>query len=94
MILSRTILTTPLGEMLALDSGEGLCALEFTGPRKRLPRLDARLERHCAQVLDIPYNAFSAIRLDKWKDGRNRERVERVLPQVADIASRMGYAAD
>ena len=52
---------------------------------------DSRLERHCAQVLDIPYNAFSAIRLDKWKDGRNRERVERALPQVADIASRMGY---
>ena len=46
LILSRTILTTPLGEMLALDSGEGLCALEFTGPRKRLPRLDARLRRH------------------------------------------------
>jgi len=55
---------------------------------------DSRLERHCAQVLDIPYNAFSAIRLDKWKDGRNRERVERALPQVAGIASRMGYAAE
>ena len=54
---------------------------------------DSRLERHCAQVLDIPYNAFSAIRLDKWKDGRNRERVERALPMVAAIASRMGYEA-
>ena len=53
---------------------------------------DSRLEQHCAQVLDIPYNAFSAIRLDKWKDGRNRERIERALPKVADIASRMGYA--
>ena len=31
--------------MLALDSGEGLCALEFTGPEKRLPRLEARLRR-------------------------------------------------
>ena len=30
--------------MLALDSGEGLCALEFTGP-KRLTRLEARLAR-------------------------------------------------
>lgn len=30
---------------------------------------------------DIPYNAFF------------RERVERALPQVADIASRMGYTA-
>jgi hypothetical protein len=54
---------------------------------------DARLEQHCAQVLEIPYNAFSAIRLDKWKDGRNRERVERALPAVAAIASRMGYEA-
>jgi hypothetical protein len=52
---------------------------------------DARLQAHCAEVLDIPYNAFSEIRLDKWKDGRNREKIERVLPQVADVASRMGY---
>jgi hypothetical protein len=52
---------------------------------------DARLQAHCADVLDIPYNAFSEIRLDKWKDGRNREKVERALPQVADVAARMGY---
>ena len=55
---------------------------------------DPRLQRHCAQVLDIPYNAFSPIRLDKWKDGRNRERVERALPEVAGIAARMGYTAE
>lgn len=54
-------------------------------------RFDARLERHCAEVLEIPYNAFSEIRLDKWKDGRNREKVERVLPQVAAVAAQMGY---
>lgn len=52
---------------------------------------DARLQAHCAEVLGIPYNAFSEIRLDKWKDGRNREKVERALPQVADVAARMGY---
>jgi len=52
---------------------------------------DARLQAHCAEVLDIPYNAFSEIRLDKWKDGRNRARIERVLPQVDDVAARMGY---
>ena len=46
MIISRAMLTTPLGEMLALDSGDGLCALEFTGPKVRLPRLEARLKRH------------------------------------------------
>jgi len=56
-------------------------------------RFNSGLERHCAQVLDVPYNAFSAIGLDKWKDGHNRERVERVLPMVAAIASRMGYDA-
>lgn len=52
---------------------------------------DARLQAHCADVLDIPYNAFSEIRLDKWKDGRNRDKIERVMPQVADVAARMGY---
>ena len=45
MILSRALLRTPIGDMLALDSGEGLCALEFTGPKKRLTRLEARLGR-------------------------------------------------
>src|SRR6476661_6321638 len=45
MILSRALLSTPVGEMLALDSGEGLCALEFMGPEKRLVGLEARLRR-------------------------------------------------
>lgn len=51
----------------------------------------ADLHDHCAQVLATPYNAFSEIRLDKWKDGRNREKIERALPQVAEVAERMGY---
>jgi methylated-DNA-[protein]-cysteine S-methyltransferase len=46
MQLSRAILATPLGDMLALDAGDGLCALEFTGPKERLPRLEARLRRY------------------------------------------------
>jgi O-6-methylguanine DNA methyltransferase len=46
MILSRATIETPLGPMLALASDAGLCALEFTGPRKRLTRLDARLKHH------------------------------------------------
>ncbi|MEQ6342129.1 MAG: sulfotransferase [Gammaproteobacteria bacterium] len=49
------------------------------------------LERHCAEVLDIPYNAFSEIRLDKWRDGRNHERIERIMPSVTDVARAMGY---
>jgi len=49
MQLFRTLLPTPLGDMLALASDEGLCALEFTtvrgsrGGENRLTRLEARL---------------------------------------------------
>jgi len=50
------------------------------------------LEDHCANVLATPYNAFSEIRLDKWKDGRNRQRIERVMDRVEPVARRMGYA--
>ncbi len=49
------------------------------------------LEQHCAQVLSRPYNAFSEIRLDKWRDGRNRARIERVMGRVAAVAGEMGY---
>ena len=51
MRLFRTVIPTPLGDMLALASDEGLCALEFTkveGPNRgqeRLSRLNARLQR-------------------------------------------------
>jgi len=51
----------------------------------------ADIRDHCANVLARPYNAFSEIRLDKWKDGRNREKIERVLPEVKAVAQRMGY---
>ena len=58
------------------------CGLAFT----------PALEQHCATVLDKPYNAFSEIRLDKWRDGRNRERIERAMPSVLNVAKKMGYA--
>jgi methylated-DNA-[protein]-cysteine S-methyltransferase len=51
MKLFRTVLSTPLGDMLALASDEGLCALEFTTVKgrargkERLTRLHARLKR-------------------------------------------------
>jgi len=45
VILARAVLTTPIGDMVALDSGAGLCALEFTGPEQRLSRLHARFRR-------------------------------------------------
>jgi O-6-methylguanine DNA methyltransferase len=41
--LSRTVVPTPLGNMLAMASDKGLCALEFMNGR--LTRLDRRLER-------------------------------------------------
>jgi len=49
------------------------------------------LVRHCESVLANPYNAFSEIKLDKWRQGRNRERLETVLPSLGRIAGRMGY---
>lgn len=55
-------------------------------------RFDARMEAHCNQVLDTPYNAFSEIRMDKWKDGTNRQRIERVMPRLEPLLERMGYA--
>jgi O6-methylguanine-DNA--protein-cysteine methyltransferase len=51
MQLFRTTIETPIGDMLALSSDEGLCALEFTTVKgaargqERLPRLNARLRR-------------------------------------------------
>lgn len=54
-------------------------------------QFDARMEELCRNVLETPYGAFGEIRLDKWRDGRNRERVERVLPLVRATALRMGY---
>ena len=53
MILARTTISTPIGEMLALASDEALCALEFLAPGAeslvqpdpRLTRLERRLSR-------------------------------------------------
>jgi hypothetical protein len=47
--------------------------------------------RYCGHVLETPFNAFSQIAVDKWKSQRNRARIERVLPAVAEVAHRMGY---
>ena len=52
---------------------------------------NTQLRRHAEQVLNIPYNAFSEIRVDKWKSGRNCEKISRILPTVREIAASMGY---
>ena len=53
-----------------------------------------QLQRYCAQVLETPFNAFSEIRLDKWKSQRNSARIERVMARVEGVAGRMGYVMD
>jgi hypothetical protein len=74
-------------EELLLDPVQGFrrafesCGLSF-GPG---------LEAHCRAVLSTPYNAFSEIKVDKWREQRNRERIERVLPRVTAVAREMGY---
>ncbi|RFC35563.1 MAG: Sulfotransferase family protein [Candidatus Nitrotoga sp. SPKER] len=52
---------------------------------------DLQMQMHCENVLDTPYNAFSEIRLDKWKEGRNRSKIEQVLAKIEAVASAMGY---
>lgn len=53
---------------------------------------DDHLFRHCSEVIAKPYNAFSEIKIDKWKQSRNRERIERVLPALKDIVDKLGYS--
>src|SRR4051794_21757834 len=72
--LYRTILPTPLGEMLALSSDAGLCALEFTTVQgrargeERLTRLDARLARWFPphEIVDRETPAIAQAR--RWLD--------------------------
>jgi hypothetical protein len=49
------------------------------------------LEAHCEAVLSTPYNAFSEIKADKWREQRNRERIERILPRLQAVGREMGY---
>lgn len=44
-----------------------------------------------SNVQETPYDAFGEIRLNKWKGGRNREKIERMMTQVEPIARAMGY---
>lgn len=52
---------------------------------------DAYMEANCKSVLNNPYNTFSEIRIEKWKDGINQEKIKRILPLVEDISRHMGY---
>jgi methylated-DNA-[protein]-cysteine S-methyltransferase len=69
MILSRVRLPTPIGEMIAIDSGEGLCALGFTGPEVRLSRLDVRLHRWFPPHEIVDRETPTIARTRRWLDG-------------------------
>ena len=52
---------------------------------------DTHIEQHCVDVLDKPYNTFSAIGVDKWAQGLNKERVEKALDTLGTIRADLGY---
>jgi methylated-DNA-[protein]-cysteine S-methyltransferase len=70
--LYRSILPTPLGEMLALSSDEGLCALEFTTVKgrargeERLTRLNARLARWFPPHVIVDGDTPTIARTRRW----------------------------
>jgi O-6-methylguanine DNA methyltransferase len=67
MTLHRHTFETPVGPMLALASGEALCALEFSKPG-RMTRLEARVRRWFGphRIVDEP-NAMVR-RTGEWLD--------------------------
>ncbi len=54
----------------------------------------AAVERHCETVIARPYNAFSAPRLDKWRDAPEAAQIAAVLPEVAATAAALGYRVE
>jgi methylated-DNA-[protein]-cysteine S-methyltransferase len=83
MQLFRTILPTPIGDMLALASDAGLCALEFTtvqgpaGGQECLTRLSVRLRRWFPphDIIDRETPAIARTRgwLEAYFDGTSAE---------------------
>ena len=72
MRLSRALIDTPIGEMIALASDEGLCALEFTTVRgrgrgeERMSRLNARLARWFPPHEIVDCEAATIRRTRRW----------------------------
>lgn len=77
--LSRTIIETPIGEMCAIASTTGLCALEFGGPARR-PRLERRLRRwfppHVIEDCDSPILGRTRAWLIRYFDGASADSGE------------------
>jgi O-6-methylguanine DNA methyltransferase len=76
MVLHRAIIATPIGEMLALASPSGLCALEFDG-RRRHERLEARLRKwfppHAIEDGEAPILARTREWLARYFDGASAD---------------------
>ena len=68
-------------------------------PRETVAKLFAQLDLHydrktaarCEAALGQKYNAFSDFAVDKWRNSPHARRVERVLPDLQPLASRLGY---
>lgn len=76
MRLARAMVSTPIGDMLALSSDDGLCALEFCKPG-RMTRLEQRLAKWFPphDVDDRESEAIARTRrwLTDYFDGRSAE---------------------
>ncbi|MEM7255509.1 MAG: sulfotransferase [Pseudomonadota bacterium] len=57
------------------------CDLDFTDV----------LELHCRTVIERPYNAFSPIKEDKWKDSDDAAVIAPHLPSLESLSQRLGY---
>ena len=85
MQLFRTILATPLGDMLALSSDQGLCALEFTtveGPGARRGAADA------------PRRAAGEMVSSRTRSSTRDDDDDRAHARVADAATSPARSAD
>ena len=54
-------------------------------------KFDLALQKHCKSVLERPYNTFSGIAVDKWKQGEFCERIELALVPIDSICKQLGY---
>jgi hypothetical protein len=55
-------------------------------------RFTGRMHAYCEGLVLKPYNGFSTPARDKWRTGPHRQRVARVLPEVAEKARKLGYS--
>ncbi|RJG50646.1 sulfotransferase family protein [Motilimonas pumila] len=55
---------------------------------------ESKLQQHCQDVHDKPYNTFSAIALNKWQQSEWQAAISEQLPQLAPLCHQMGYATE